>query len=288
MQKVPGTAIVYCNSRKRTVELSNLLRLHGLSAHHYHAGLEAEQRNTRQQGWIENKVKVMVCTNAFGMGIDKPDVRLVVHADMPDCLENYYQEAGRAGRDGKKSYAVLLCNEQDATELAALHETRYPSLEEIRKVYSALVNHLQVPVNYGEEHSYAFRFDELTRNFGLNATQTLHALKALEADGWIFFNEKNFSPATIVFTADKQQLHEFTQAYPQYEQVLTALLRAYEGIFDYPAYISENLLAKLLRTTEAEIKKTLQALAAFGIIRYTPQNNKPQIIFRENSQRCKT
>jgi ATP-dependent DNA helicase RecQ len=282
VSKVPGTGIVYCKSRKRTVELANLLQMHGLSAHYYHAGLQPEDRSNRQQDWIDGKVKIMVCTNAFGMGIDKPDVRLVIHADMPDCLENYYQEAGRAGRDGKKSYAVLLSDEQDALELGELHKTRYPSFERIKKVYEALVNFLQIPSNYGEDISYTFRFDEFIRNFKLKGTETLYALKALEADGWLFFNERSFTPSSVVFTTTKQQLSDFTSAYPQYEHLLTTLLRTYEGIFDYPAYISESLLVKLLRSSEPEIKKVLIEISALSIIRYIPQNNNPQIIFQEN------
>ncbi len=281
VSKVPGTAIVYCKSRKRTVEIANLLQMHGFSAHFYHAGLQGEERSKRQKDWIDNKIKIMVCTNAFGMGIDKPDVRLVVHADVPDCLENYYQEAGRAGRDGAKAYAVLLANEQDTKELNDLHQTRFPSLEEIRKVYSALVNFLQVPVGYGEERSYTFKFDEFVKNFSLKSIQTLYALKALEADGWIYFNEKNFSAATVVFTADKEQLRNFTQAYPELQYLITAMLRTYEGIFDYPAFISESVLAKLLQKEEIELKKTLLQIASFGVIQYTPQDNNPQIIFRE-------
>ncbi len=282
LSKVPGTAIVYCKSRKRTLQIANLLQLHGLSAQHYHAGLSSEERSQRQQNWVDGKTKIMVCTNAFGMGIDKPDVRLVVHADMPDCLESYYQEAGRAGRDGKKAYAVLLCDERDATDLQAMHKTRYPQLEEIRTVYSALVNFLQVPVGYGEEQTYTFQFDLFIKNFGLKSIQTLYALKALEEDGWIYFNERNNSPATVVFTATKEGLQTFTTAYPQYETIVITLLRTYEGIFDYPAYISENLVAKLIRKGEDAIKNALQEIAALGIINYIPQSSKPQIIFRES------
>jgi ATP-dependent DNA helicase RecQ len=280
--KVPGTGIVYCKSRKRTVEIANLLQMHGLSAQYYHAGLQPEDRSNRQQEWIDGKVKIMVCTNAFGMGIDKPDVRLVIHADIPDCLENYYQEAGRAGRDGKKSYAVLLADEQDATELQLLHKSRYPDFDRIKKVYEGLVNFLQVPSHYGENISYSFRFDEFIRNFKLQSTETLYALKALEADGWIFFNEKSFTPASVVFNTSKQQLNDVFSAYPSFEPLITILLRNYEGIFDYPAYISESLLGKLLRKSEEEIKKGLIEISSLNIIWYTSQNENPQIIFREN------
>ncbi|HVG11660.1 MAG TPA: ATP-dependent DNA helicase RecQ [Flavisolibacter sp.] len=281
VSKVPGTAIIYCRSRKRTLEVANLLQMHGTSAQYYHAGLDSDERERRQQEWIDDRVQVMVCTNAFGMGIDKPGVRLVVHIDMPDCLENYYQEAGRAGRDGKRAYAVLLWTEKDITELAQLHETRYPTLEQIRNVYSALVNYLQVPLHYGEEQAYPFAFEPFVRNFGLNATVALHGLKALEADGWIYLNEKNFSPATVVFTTEKELLRDFAAAHPATETLLTTLLRTYEGIFHYPAYISEGLLARLLRQSEDEIKKGLLMLHSFSIIKYVPQDTKPRIIFRE-------
>jgi ATP-dependent DNA helicase RecQ len=165
IKKVPGTGIVYCKSRKRTSEIMNLLQLQGVSASNYHAGLSTDERNQRQKDWISNKVRVMACTNAFGMGIDKPDVRFVLHADPPDCVENYYQEAGRAGRDGKKAYAVLLYDENDIHELEQLASVRFPSMDRIRAVYHALVNFLQIPSYTGEYTGFPFRFDVFIRNF---------------------------------------------------------------------------------------------------------------------------
>jgi superfamily II DNA helicase RecQ len=282
VSKVQGTAIVYCKSRKRTNEIMNLLQMHGVSSANYHAGLKQEERNQRQKDWIDNKIRVIVCTNAFGMGIDKPDVRLVVHIDVPDCLENYYQEAGRAGRDGKKSYAVLLYDERDIDELNGLHAIRFPTLEQIKNVYNALTNFLQIPAYTGEYKSFDFRFDEFIRNFKLNANETLYALKALESDGWLELNEKNFTPSTLVFTTSKRELADFEKHYPQQEPLLTTLLRSYEGIFDFPAFISENLLARLLKKDEFDIKSQLQTIASFGIISYTPQNEEPQIVFKKN------
>jgi ATP-dependent DNA helicase RecQ len=282
VSKVPGTAIVYCKSRKRTLSVMNLLQMHGLSAANYHAGLKQDERNQRQKDWIENKVKIMVCTNAFGMGIDKPDVRLVVHIDVPDCLENYYQEAGRAGRDGKKAYAVLLYDKSDIEELSALHLIRFPTLEQIRSTYKSLVNFLQIPANTGEYKSFDFRFDEFIRNFKLNSQEALYCLKALEQDGWIDFNEKNFSPSTLLFTTSKKELYEFEAAHPEHEPLLTLLLRSYEGIFDFPAFISEKLVGGLLQQDETDIRRQLQTIASFGIVSYTQQSEQPQIIFRKN------
>jgi len=280
--KIAGSAIVYCKSRKRTNQIKDLLQIHGIPSTNYHAGLKQEDRNQRQKNWIENKVRVIVCTNAFGMGIDKPDVRLVVHVDVPDCLENYYQESGRAGRDGKKSYAVLLYHEKDIAELNGLHAVRFPSEQQIKNIYGAVVNFLQIPSYTGQYKSYNFRFDEFIRNFKLNSNEALYALKALESDGWLEFNERNFSPSTLVFTTSKRELHEFQKSYPQQEPLLTTLLRSYEGIFDFPSFISEATIARLMKKDEVEIKKQLRTIASFGIVSYTAQNEEPQIIFKKN------
>jgi ATP-dependent DNA helicase RecQ len=282
LTKTQGTAIVYCKSRRQTGELAQLLQMEGISASNYHAGLAPEERTQRQKDWIENKTRVMVCTNAFGMGIDKPDVRVVIHAGVPDCLENYYQEAGRAGRDGNKSYAVLLYNQSDLEELAELHKKRYPSFEQIKEVYNAVVNFLQIPSYTGEYQSYTFRLDQFVRNFQLDPTITLSALKAMEGDGWLDFNERSFTPPTIMFTTSKALLYDFERSYPQYEPLLTTLLRTYEGIFDFPAFISELQIAKIMRKDEEEIRKLLKEAHSFAMIRYAPQKDEPQIIFRKH------
>ncbi len=282
LQKVGGSAIVYCKSRKRTTEIAALLQMHNISATFYHAGLNNDERSKRQTDWINDKVRVMVSTNAFGMGIDKPDVRTVVHVDTPDCLENYYQEAGRAGRDGKKAYAVLLYETKDLEELAQLHTLRYPNLETIKKVYDAVVNFLQIPAYTGQDKSFSFRFEEFVQNFGLPATKTLYALKALESDGWFDFNERSFLSSMLVFSTSKTGLYEFYKSHPVHENLLTSLLRTYEGIFDYPSFISEKLIAKILKKEEADIETQLKTISAFGVINYMPRNEEPQIIFRKN------
>jgi ATP-dependent DNA helicase RecQ len=256
--------------------------MHGISANHYHAGLTTEERNNRQQDWIKGMTRIMVCTNAFGMGIDKPDVRIVVHMDMPDCLENYYQEAGRAGRDGKKAFAVLLYDKKEQEELSLLPVIRYPGLEQIRLIYQAFVNFLQIPVHTGAGQNFTFHLDRFISNFKLNSTEALYALKALEQDGWLDFNEKNFAPSSIVFTTAKRELYEFEKTYQVHEPLLTTLLRTYEGIFDFPCFISETLLARLMCCTEEEITSQLKMLNSFGIISYTPRNDDPQIYFHKN------
>ncbi|HVF98111.1 MAG TPA: ATP-dependent DNA helicase RecQ [Flavisolibacter sp.] len=281
LKGVQGTAIVYCKTRKRTTEVASLLQMHRLSAAFYHAGLSTDERSKRQQEWIEARTRIIVCTNAFGMGIDKPDVRTVVHMDPPDCLENYYQEAGRCGRDGKRAYAVLLYDEKDVEELEGLHLVRHPSIETIKTIYEALVNFLQIPVNDGQDRSYTFRIDDFVRNFKLNVHQVLYSLQAMESDGWIGYNEKAFTPSTLVFTTSKELLYEFYRHHPEYENTLTTLLRTYEGIFDFPSFISEPLLSKLLRMEEPMVKPMLEKIASYGIIRYTPQNDAPQLYFQK-------
>ncbi|MDB5253016.1 MAG: ATP-dependent helicase RecQ [Flaviaesturariibacter sp.] len=282
VKKVPGTGIVYCRSRRRTVEIAELLQMHGIAAGAYHAGLGAEKRAQQQQDWIEDRTRIMVCTNAFGMGIDKPDVRLVIHVDMPDCLESYYQEAGRAGRDGKRAFAVLLYSETDVTSLGAAHIKRFPGLDQIRSVYGALVNFLQMPTYTGDETAFPFHFSSFVKNFGLDATMALHALKAIEGDGWLQLQDRSFAPATIVFTTNKSALENFQQGYPAYEPLLTTLLRTYSGIFDGPVPVSETLIASLLRCSEAEVKRLLADVQSLGIIRYSPVSELPQVYFQKH------
>jgi ATP-dependent DNA helicase RecQ len=277
--KVPGSSIVYCKSRKRTKEISELLQLHNLSADFYHAGLKQEDRNRKQEEWITGKTRVIVCTNAFGMGIDKPDVRTVIHADAPDCLENYYQEAGRAGRDGKISYAVLLYDEKEITELEELPALRHPDVETIKNVYQAVVNYLQVPPGTGAGQFYDFDMNDFLKKFKLDGHTAIYSLKALEQEGWLSFNEQIFLPSIVKFNTGKDRLYEFENAHPELDPLIKSLLRAYEGIFDHPASISELLLAKLLKKDAGLVKDDLQQLHHSGIIEYQPQKDTPQLFF---------
>ncbi len=282
LNKVHGSAIVYCKSRKRTKEIAELLQLQNIVADFYHAGLPQEERNKRQEDWIKNKTRVIVCTNAFGMGIDKPDVRSVVHADVPDCLENYYQEAGRAGRDGEKSFAVLLYDDNDITELEGLAAIRYPSLDDMKNVYQSVANYLQIPANSGEGNYFDFDINDFIKKFKLNTHTAIYSLKALEQDNWLSLNEQVFLPSKIKFTTTKQALYDFETSHPELEPAIKALLRGYEGIFDFPTSISEIVLIRLLKKDVEEIKKDLLQLDRFGIIRYDPQKDSPQLYFPRN------
>ena len=282
LKNVRGTAIVYCKSRKHTKEISDLLLLNSINADYYHAGLNNEDRNKKQENWITNKTRVIVCTSAFGMGIDKPDVRVVVHYDVPDCLENYYQEAGRAGRDGKRSYAVLLYNNKELENLQEQINIRFPKEEDIKQVYISLMNQLQIPAGIGEGISYDFDIASFSTAFKLNILTTTYAIKALEQEDIISFNEVFFKPSTIVFTTSKEELNDFENQHPDLEQLLKGLLRSYEGIFDFPATIYETQLAKFLQVDTDILKKELKKLNDFGIISYTPQKDKPQITLLQN------
>ena len=282
LNKVQGTSIVYCKSRKRTKEIADLLRLQNISSDFYHAGLPQEERSRRQEDWIKNKTRVIICTNAFGMGIDKPDVRSVVHADIPDCLENYYQEAGRAGRDGEKSYAVLLYDEHDITELEGLAAIRYPSMDDIRNVYHSVANYLQIPAGSGEGNYYDFDITDFVKKFKLNTHTALYSLKALEQDAWLAMNEQVFIPSKVKFTTTKKTLYDFERSHPELEPAIKALLRGYEGIFDFPTAISEKVLIRLLKKDIEAIKKDLVQLHRYGIIHYEPQKDSPQLFFPKN------
>ncbi len=282
LTKVGGSAIVYCKSRKRTKEISDLLKLQNISSDFYHAGLTQMERSNKQENWIQNKTRVIVCTNAFGMGIDKPDVRVVLHADVPDCLENYYQEAGRAGRDGKRSYAVLLYDDSDIAELENMPSIRFPSVDDIRIVYQSVCNYLQVAAGSGETMLYDFDMNDFIKKFKLNSYTAIYSLKALEQDEWLSVSDQVFIPPTVQFVTNKETLYEFEKTHTQLEPLMKALLRAYEGVFDHPAIISEKVLAGLLKKDVEQIKNELMQLHHAAIIQYQPQKDTPQIQFLKN------
>lgn len=282
LQKVPGSGIVYCKSRKRTKEIAELLKLNGINANFYHAGLANDERNSRQDDWLNNRTRVIACTNAFGMGIDKPDVRTVIHYDVPDALENYYQEAGRAGRDEKKSYAVLFFNDLEIIELKKQVVIRFPAIKEIRTIYQALVNYLQLPSGAGEGLSFEFDINDFVKKFKLNITIVNNVLKILEQEELLSYSDQFFAPSTVAFQIERPALEEFEKTHPHLDAVVKGLLRSYDGIFDYPTAIRELQLAKFLSIKKEVLIAKLIEIKNFGIINYVPQKEKPQVTFSQN------
>ncbi len=279
LSKVAGTGIVYVNNRRQTKELAYLLQLQGIKADHYHAGLLQPEREQKQQAWINGQTRIIVCTNAFGMGIDKPDVRTVIHYTIPDCLENYYQEAGRAGRDGKKAYAVLLYQQEDMTALEAMPDRRFPPIDLIKKIYQSLADYLQIPVGLGEGNYYDFDFATFTKIFELDPLLVMNTLKVLEQEEHLGFEESIFLPTQVAFTADKDLLYEFGKAHPGLEPVIKCLLRTYEGIIDNRVSVFEKQVARFCRLSPEEVHHQLLQLQSYGIIEYLPQKETPQIHF---------
>ena len=277
IHKMGGSGVIYVRNRRETQEVARFLVNHGIPADFYHAGLTMLERSQKQDAWTSNRVRAIVATNAFGMGIDKPDVRTVIHADVPDCLENYYQEAGRAGRDGKKSYAILLYQPSELEALKEQIEIRFPDLDQIKQVYQAVYNYLQVPTGAGAGEYFVFDMTRFLQNFKLDARQTLYAIQALEQDGWLTFNEQNFKPSTLGFVCDKSALYRFEEEHPNFEPLIKALLRSYEGIYDQSTAISENNLAYLLREKEEKVKQLLLQLHKAGLVEYEPKSEDPQI-----------
>lgn len=281
LQRVQGSAIVYCRNRKRTREVADMLEQAGIAATYYHAGLTGEERAARQELWLNSRIRVMACTNAFGMGIDKPDVRVVIHYDATDGLEAYYQEAGRAGRDEKKAYAVLMYQQQELTEMVRMMVLQFPEVAEIREVYQCLVNYLQVPVGSAEGVYYDFDINDFVRKFELNITITYSALKILEQEGILQLSESVFMPSRVEFVISKQTLYDFTDMQPVFDPLLQTLLRTYEGIFDTPVPVYEKQVARLMRKPESQIIEWLQQLHQRRILKYSQRKEEPQLCFTQ-------
>jgi ATP-dependent DNA helicase RecQ len=282
LKTVEGTGIIYCRTRRRTKEISDLIRQHGISCDFYHAGLTQENRKEKQEKWIKGHTRIIACTNAFGMGIDKADVRMVIHADMPDCLENYYQEAGRAGRDGKTAHAYLLYRETEMQEMLMLPNTRFPDLKTIRKVYHALANYHQVPTGMGLGRYFDFEMEDFMAKFKLGMNEVVYSLQALKQEHVISYLERVYMPSTAQFISDKGSIQDFENAYPAYEPMIKALLRSYAGVFDIAVKISEMKLSWMLKRDLITIHEQLAALHRAGIIAYHPKKETPQICYLQD------
>ena len=277
LDDVPGTAIIYTRSRNHTQQLAAHLQRKGIAATHYHAGLSTEERNKRQSAWIDNEVRVIVCTNAFGMGIDKPDVRLVLHLHPPDCLENYYQEAGRAGRDGKPAQAVLIIQPEDRKHLLSLSDLRYPHPDYLKQIYFDFMNYLEVPAGYGEQQSYPIQMTDFCTAFGHQPLAAAHALKALEQEGLFKINEAGWQSSMLQILADVSTLRALEQDMPELDGLVKAMLRAYGGVLDYPVRIHEKQLAEFAELSLEEVYRGLHRLVSLGLASYEPADERPQV-----------
>jgi ATP-dependent DNA helicase RecQ len=280
LRKVPGSAVIYTRNRRRTQELADFLQKAGLTADYYHAGLNPHLRSEKQDKWIKNQIRIIVATNAFGMGIDKADVRVVIHHDLPDSLEAYYQEAGRAGRDEKKAYAIALYADSDFEDLEKKIMSNYPEPEYVKKIYQALANYFGLAINAGEMAVYDFDLADFQRNYNLENLESYYALKLLEHEGFIEFNEAYYHPARFMFTLAARALYEFQMKNPKAEPIIKVLQRMYGGeAHQQFVNISESSISHHLNINSAMVVKQLERLQALNVIAFNPAKEKPQIWF---------
>lgn len=275
--KVRGSGLVYVRNRRETAEVAAFLVRNGIAADFYHAGVEKEERFKRQEDWKRNKIRIMVATNAFGMGIDKPDVRFVVHLDLPDSLEAYYQEAGRAGRDGLKAYAVLLANKSDQLSLKAKYTDSFPSVEEIKKVYHYLGNYFQLAYGAGEGLTFGFDLADFCKRFNVGVIKAMAALKFLEHDGYLTLSENIFLPSRVLFIVGNEDVYRFQIENAGYDGLIKAILRSYGGAFEQYVKISEADIAGKIRGSFKDVVKHLTTLQELGLLSYLPQSDQPQL-----------
>ncbi|MBS4059765.1 MAG: RecQ family ATP-dependent DNA helicase [Bacteroidetes bacterium] len=274
-----GSGIVYVRNRKRTREMADYLSSRDISATYYHAGLEAKQRDERQRSWMKGHFKVMVATNAFGMGIDKPDVRLVVHMDLPDSLEAYFQEAGRGGRDGKDSQAYLLVSEQDVKQLKSNFESSYPELKQIRAIYQAVGNYLQIPVGGGKDLSFNFQLSEFAKNYNFPLLDVYNTLQLLEKEGLLMMSEGLRTSPRLFVKAGKEDLYRFQVEQPAFDAFIKMILRNYPGVFTDFVNINEDEMARKMGIGAEKVIEILNQLQKLSFLTYLPRKDQPQLLF---------
>jgi ATP-dependent DNA helicase RecQ len=284
LQHVDGSGIVYTRNRKKTKEISLFLNRNHITATFYHAGLNDETKDSRQKAWLKGEFRVMVATNAFGMGIDKPDVRVVIHADVPDSPEAYFQEAGRAGRDGMKAYAVLLFCARDKITLKQRVSDTFPEKSYIRKIYEDINFYYQMAMGDGRGCTFAFNIDEFCRNFKHFPVQTDSALKILTRAGYLEYTDEQDNASRIMFTITKEELYRIREQSEDTEKLLRILLRSYTGLFTDYAYISEDNLSTRSGLSKQQIYETLLSLSRQHILHYIPAKKTPYIIYTRERQ----
>ena len=272
-----GSGIVYVRSRKRTKIIADWLQSVGISASFYHAGLDAKLRDYRQQLWMDGKIKVIVATNAFGMGIDKPDVRLVVHLDLPDSLEAYFQEAGRAGRDLQPSEAFLLVADTDIKKLQENIQSSYPDLNRIKMIYDAIGNYLQIPIGAGLNQRYDFNINDFAQCYNLSLLEVYNAIKLIEREGFLITSEALNTPSKIHIIANREDLYRFQIEYKEYDTIIKYLLRNTPGVLSDLANIREEQISQKTGMPVDKITRQLSQLEKLNFLTYIPRNDKPNI-----------
>jgi ATP-dependent DNA helicase RecQ len=281
LNKVRGSGIIYVRSRKKSKELAELLAGNGISASFYHAGLTSEIRDKRQAAWTNGDTRVIVSTNAFGMGIDKPDVRFVIHWDLPDSIESYFQESGRAGRDNKPSYAVLLYSEADKSRLNDTVRQKFPPVDRIKDIYEALCNYLQVPIGSGKESVFDFNMSDFVSKYSLPVNITYNSLLFLQREGYLEFTEEINNPSRVLFITGRDDLYKFQVENETFDGFIKLLLRSYTGMFTEFTPVNEETLARKSALTKEAVYQFLIRLANHNIIRFIPGKKTPLVIFTE-------
>ena len=281
IQCYPGTGIVYVRNRRKTRETAEFLQRHGISADYYHAGLDSKTRDRKQQEWMDGTTRIIVSTNAFGMGIDKPDVRFVIHIDIPDTLEGYFQEAGRGGRDLKPSIAVMLYDDSDVRELYRNFRTAFPPLEFIQQVYKDLCNQFRIAMGSGHDESYPLDIAEFALQHKYNPLEVYNAVRLIEKTGAISYDEGSYTPAKLLFTATRKELEAY-EAEPRYARVVPfihLLLRSYSGLFNDYVIIDEKEIARRAECTPQVAVERLNYLTRIGLVDYQPATSLPKLLF---------
>ena len=282
ISNIGGSGIIYVRNRKKTEDLALFLKKNKISSLAYHAGLKFEDRQNIQDQWIENKIQVIVATNAFGMGIDKPDVKFVVHLDLPESLEAYFQEAGRAGRDGKFAYSTIFYTKADQQRLLDNFKFAFPDLDYIKQTYQAICNYFQIAVGSGQGFSVEFDIDKLCNSYNLSPLLVYNSIKFLEKENYISYLDGGYEPSKIMFLSSKEELYLFQIRFPKYELLIKTLLRSYGGLFENYGNIKEKDLAFRTKTNVQLVKENLEYLDKQQILSFIPQSSLPKLFFNQD------
>ena len=287
LKSVNGTSIIYVRNRNKTQDIAAWLNSNQISADYYHAGLDNQTRMEKQSKWMNNQTRIIVATNAFGMGINKENVRSVIHFDLPDDLESYYQEAGRGGRDEKQAFGVLIYTDNDIAQLEEKKEKNFPSVAEVKRVYNALCNHLNIPIESGQNQTYPFDVYQFCDTYQFSNSLAINCLKELEHAGFIVMSEAVYVPSKIKILFDKMELYNFQVKYQRFDNLLKVVLRSYGGLFDYFVKVNEFQISRHLKTDKNTVIGLLNELNKLKVIDYLPSSDTPRITFlhaRESSE----